>query len=92
MVPLSRQIIVPLIVYWCPFIPGLSWNTRYTYKDYWGDSPITFDSTIRERVDTYLRYNRAGLYINLAGGYDIYNLRYLPVSATLNGRSRRIGI
>lgn len=72
-----------------PLYPGLSWNTRYTYKDYWGDSPFTFDSTIRERVDTYLRYNRAGLYINLAGGYDIYNLRYLPVSATLRWQIKK---
>lgn len=71
-----------------PLYPGLSWNTKYTYRDYWGDSPFTFDSTIRERVDTYLRYNRGGLYINLASGYDIYNLRYLPITATLRWQIR----
>ncbi len=64
---------------------NLSWNNKYSFTLPYGETPFNFDRVkTKERVDSTLRYRLLNFNFRLSGGYDIYNLEYLPLTGLLN--------
>ncbi len=64
-------------------LPGLTWTNKYSYSEYRGQSPFTFDNARnKEMINTNLNYTKLGLRVALATAYDIYEQSYSPITAT----------
>lgn len=65
--------------------PNLTWDTRYNYTDFYGETPFRFDrETIEEKVKSSLNYRIIDLSLQISTGYDIYNEKYDPLRGILN--------
>ncbi|MDI3547057.1 MAG: hypothetical protein PWR10_709 [Halanaerobiales bacterium] len=64
---------------------GLTWNNRYSFQGYTGQTPFNFDRVnFKESINSKLSYRSGGLDLRFSTGYDLYGREYFPLQALLD--------